>query len=95
MKHRETENGFDYYDISLNIGKDPFKYYFEITGKDESFCYYDKRGAVGDLRDSMNFMVIPGFSTPAWSKGAVMYQIFVDRLINMAYYRNKLLTKLL
>ncbi len=82
MKHRETENGFDYYDISLNIGKDPFKYYFEITGKDESFCYYDKRGAVGDLRDSMKFMVIPGFSTPAWSKGAVMYQIFVDRFCN-------------
>ncbi len=82
MKLSETENGFDYYDISLNIGKDPFIYHFEITGKDESFCYFDKRGAVSELRDSMKFMVIPGFSTPAWSKGAVMYQIFVDRFCN-------------
>ncbi len=82
MKKSETANGFDYYDISVNIGKDPFIYHFEIKGKDESFCYYDKRGAVSSLKDSMSFMVVPGFSTPAWSKGAVMYQIFVDRFCN-------------
>jgi alpha-glucosidase len=82
MKRRETENGFDYYDTSVNIGKDPFIYYFEITGKDESFCYYDKRGAVDHLSDTMKFMVVPGFSTPDWAKGAVMYQIFVDRFSN-------------
>ncbi len=82
MKLSETEGGFDYYDISVNIGKDPFRYHFEITGKDESFSYYDKRGAVGSLMDSMKFVVIPGFSTPDWAKGAVMYQIFVDRFCN-------------
>ena len=82
MKHSETDNGFDYYDVSVNIGKDPFRYYFEITGKDGSFIRYDKRGAVHDIMESMKFVVIPGFSTPAWAKGAVMYQIFVDRFCN-------------
>ena len=27
-------------------------------------------------------MIQPGFSTPEWAKGAVMYQIFVDRFYN-------------
>ena len=82
MKHSETDNGFDYYDISVNIGKEPFRYYFEITGKDGSHWLYDKRGAVTEVMESMKFMVIPGFSTPQWAKGAVMYQIFVDRFCN-------------
>ncbi len=29
-----------------------------------------------------DFVVIPGFKTPAWAKGAVMYQIYVDRFCN-------------
>ena len=82
MKLRETDGGFDYYDISVNIGKEPFRYHFEITGNDDNFIYYDKRGAVSQLMESMKFMVIPGFSTPEWAKGAVMYQIFVDRFCN-------------
>jgi alpha-glucosidase len=82
MKLSETDNGFDYYDISVNIGSNPFRYYFEITGKDGSFWRFDRRGPVTDIRESMKFVVIPGFSTPAWAKGAVMYQIFVDRFCN-------------
>lgn len=82
MKLSETDKYFDYFDTSVNVGKNPFIYRFEITGKDGSFCRYDKRGAVQDITDSMNFCVIPGFSTPAWAKGAVMYQIFVDRFCN-------------
>ena len=29
------------------------------------------------IRD--RFSIVPGFKTPDWAKGAVMYQIFVDR----------------
>ncbi len=82
MKRSETEGGFDYYDVSVNIGKEPFTYYFEVMGKDGSHFFYDKRGAAQDVKDSMRFMVVPGFSTPTWAKGAVMYQIFVDRFCN-------------
>ena len=28
------------------------------------------------------FSIAPGFATPDWAKGAVMYQIFVDRFYN-------------
>ena len=82
LKYSETDNGLDYYDVSVNIGKEPFRYYFEITGRDGQKCFYDKRGAADNLMDSMKFMVIPGFKTPSWAKGAVMYQIFVDRFCN-------------
>jgi len=82
MKLSESDGGFDYYDVSVNVGREPFCYYFEITGKDGSFCRYDRRGPVQDIMDSMKFCVIPGFSSPTWTKGAVMYQIFVDRFCN-------------
>ena len=82
MSLSETDDGLDFYDVSVNIGREPFIYYFEITGMDGDSCFYDKRGAVQDIMDSMKFMVIPGFSTPSWAKGAVMYQIFVDRFYN-------------
>ncbi|MCR5155065.1 MAG: glycoside hydrolase family 13 protein [Butyrivibrio sp.] len=82
MKLSESDGGFDYYDVSVNVGRDPFCYYFEITGKDGSFCRYDRRGPVQEIMDSMKFCVIPGFSSPSWAKGAVMYQIFVDRFCN-------------
>ena len=30
----------------------------------------------------MHFRITPGFTTPNWAKGAVMYQIFTDRFCN-------------
>ncbi len=35
-----------------------------------------------DYRPQYEFCIIPGFSTPEWAKGAVMYQIFTDRFCN-------------
>ncbi len=82
MKLQESDDTFDYYDVTINVGSHPTSYYFEITGIDGSFYCYDKRGTVSEPMESMKFKVIPGFSTPAWAKGAVMYQIFVDRFCN-------------
>ena len=33
-------------------------------------------------KEMYHFQIMPGFSTPDWAKGAVMYQIFVDRFCN-------------
>ena len=44
--------------------------------------YYDRYGVSKEKRDEYRFCIIPGFSTPEWSKGAVMYQILVDRCYN-------------
>ncbi len=43
---------------------------------------FDTRGVVRSLDEHFKFKLIPGFKTPAWAKGAVMYQIFVDRFCN-------------
>ncbi len=43
---------------------------------------YNRQGVVDVINPYFDFCIIPGFHTPAWAKGAVMYQIFVDRFYN-------------
>lgn len=81
MKKIETENGFDYYAIEIQLGEEAFFYYFKVvTGILE--CFYDRYGVNEKPREEYYFCIIPGFSTPDWTKGAVMYQIMVDRFYN-------------
>ncbi|SFC88892.1 glycoside hydrolase family 13 protein [Butyrivibrio sp. YAB3001] len=82
MTLSETNGEFNYYDTEVKTGNDPVSYYFEIRTENDNFYIYDKRGCQKDILDSMKFRVFPGFSTPNWAKGAVMYQIFVDRFCN-------------
>ena len=35
-----------------------------------------------DNQECLHFRIAPGFSTPDWAKGAIMYQIYVDRFCN-------------
>lgn len=72
---------FDYYSTVVQLGKDVFNYHFEIVG-DYGVYYYDRVGLWRDLREHYEFSITPGFSTPDWAKGAVMYQIMVDRFNN-------------
>ena len=82
LRHTETDGEFDYYDISVNTGSDAVSYYFEILAEDGNTYFYDKRGCTQNIYDPMKFRIFPGFSTPNWAKGAVMYQILVDRFCN-------------
>ncbi len=82
MKKSESDDIFDFYDASLNVGSQPTAYYFEISGKNDDKFVYDKRGPQERPMDSMLFKLFPGFSTPDWAKGAVMYQIFTERFYN-------------
>jgi len=75
---------FDYYECKVKIGSDFIHYYFEIV-KDGYSCYYNKKGVLWNRDDFYNFRIMPGFSTPDWAKGAVMYQIFVERFYNGDY----------
>ena len=77
----ETEGAFDYYQIRIPVGKEPIHYYFRVaTGLVE--CCYDRMGVTREERPNYCFTIMPGFSTPDWAKGAVMYQILVDRFFN-------------
>ena len=72
---------FDYYSADMPpIGK-LVKYYFEIHAGNLK-CYYNKRGVTREPDAYYHFMMVPNFKTPDWAKGAVMYQIFVDRFNN-------------
>lgn len=81
MDKVETEGVFDYYAVKVRVDDKPLAYYFEIAvGMLQ--CYYDRCGATREVREQYHFMIVPGFSTPDWAKGAVMYQILVDRFCN-------------
>ena len=69
------------YEVRLPGLDTPFRYVFEIQDA-KGTVYYDKQGVRDRLDFDQAFTVIPGFSVPEWVKGAVIYQIFVDRFRN-------------
>ncbi len=81
MDLKESAAGFDYFETNLLTGESAVSYFFEITAGSER-CIYDRLGASFAKEPEKPFWIIPGFSTPGWTKGAVMYQIFTDRFCN-------------
>ena len=81
MLKTETDNYFDYYAHTIQLENETVIYYFEVqVGK--ITCFYDTRGVCKDVNEYYHFRLIPGFKTPDWAKGAVFYQIYVDRFCN-------------
>lgn len=81
MKVYKTMKGFDYYKTEIVMTEEIFRYHFEIHFG-WLVCYYNSEGAVVEVQERDDFEIYPGYSTPDWAKGAVMYQIFVDRFCN-------------
>lgn len=81
MEKEKTEGEFDFYRINWRLNEEPFRYCFEIQSNDEK-CYYSRCGVSKEIVEFYDFVIVPGFSTPGWAKGAVMYQIFTDRFYN-------------
>lgn len=72
---------FDYYEGSIGLGSLRMDYYFEIhCGRLK--CYYNSKGVSMSVNDYYNFFIMPGFKVPQWAKGAIFYQIYVDRFYN-------------
>ena len=73
---------FDYYNIHWQMGEEVLQYRFFVRSGGET-CYYNRWGSHDeDPMPYYDFRIAPGFSTPEWAKGAVMYQIYVDRFCN-------------
>lgn len=72
---------FDYYEGKLILEDKRVEYYFEILAGKVT-CYYNTKGVSMEQQACYNFFIKPGFKTPDWAKGAVFYQIFVDRFCN-------------
>ncbi len=81
MDLESSDKQFDYYVYELQLGEEKVSYYFEVRSGSLA-GYYNTRGLVQEVNEYYNFVILPGFKTPAWAKGAVMYQIYVDRFCN-------------
>ena len=86
MRKTESIGEFDFFEVRWKLDDKPLCYQFEVNGRDchgrSEVCYYNRLGVWNEKNEAYNFVIVPGFSTPDWAKGAVMYQIFVDRFYN-------------
>ena len=81
MQIVEKDDLFDYYAYTISEVTADIDYYYMILAGNV-VCYYNKLGTQKDLNPDYNFQIAPGFSVPGWARGAVFYQIFVDRFCN-------------
>lgn len=81
MEVINSDERFDYYEGVIELENRLINYYFEIHSG-QLKVYYNKKGVTREPDHYFDFKVVPGFKTPDWAKGAVMYQIFVDRFKN-------------
>lgn len=77
----KSDDLFDYYEITIPPISGKIEYYYEINAGNV-ICYYNKLSCQKTLNPDYNFNFAPGFVVPKWAKGAVFYQIFVDRFCN-------------
>lgn len=81
MKVEKTLKGFDFYAAKIVMTEEVLRYHFEIRYGCLT-CYYNYQGVSMEAPERADFEIYPGYHTPDWAKGAVMYQIFVDRFYN-------------
>ncbi len=81
MEYSHSDSLFDYYVCRLAAGEGQMQYFFRVDSGEE-ICFYDRLGVTEEAQRDYAFRLTPGFHVPKWSKGAVMYQIYVDRFCN-------------
>lgn len=81
MEKKKTDGQFDFYKIRWKLTNQMLRYSFVITDETETY-YYNQCGVFYEELPVYDFGIVPGFSTPSWAKGAVMYQIYTDRFYN-------------
>ena len=77
----ESDRLFDYYSYTIPKVEETVDYYYEILAGNIT-CYYNKLGSQKILNPDYNFQIMPGYKVPGWARGAVFYQIYVDRFFN-------------
>lgn len=75
--HRRMKQ-FDFYEAKLIQKNKNLSYYFKLVSKGEEY-FYNRIGIKDYLVPEYNFNIIAGFKIPMWAKGAIIYQIFIDR----------------
>lgn len=81
MQKVANDKMFDYYEYTVKLGDSRVEYYFEVHSG-HMVCYFNSVGVCSSVENYYNFSITPLFQTPDWAKGAIIYQIFVDRFYN-------------
>lgn len=81
MQKVANDKMFDYYEYTVKLGDSRVEYYFEVHSG-HMVCYFNSVGVCSNVENYYNFSITPSFQTPDWAKGAIIYQIFVDRFYN-------------
>ena len=80
MEKESSRGLFDYYTINWRLNEEPFS--LLLSGaRGRRVCYYGRCGVSKERKIFYDFRIVPGFSTPDWAKGAVMYQILYRSLL--------------
>ena len=86
MAHGSSNALFDYFYAEIPPSTEATYYYFEVTHEvtqNAAPVYYSRRGVERKPPSpAVQFRTIPDFTVPGWMRGAVLYQIFVDRFYN-------------
>ena len=81
MSVEYSDKLFDYYSYIIPEVNSQIDYYYEVIAGNV-VCYFNKLGTQKNLNPDYNFQIFPDFTVPSWARGAVFYQIFVDRFCN-------------
>ncbi len=81
MTKIKTTEDFEYFEALLDAGEKMYQYYFKCDTNGDCI-FYNMFGIMKQAVNDGYFELTPGFETPDWAKGAVMYQIMVDRFNN-------------
>ena len=84
MEKTSSDALFDYYSTTIQLPQHSRFYYWFMIEKGRERLFFNRLGIAEppNIRTETAFEIIPGFTVPEWSKGAVMYQIFIDRFCN-------------
>ena len=77
MSKLRSSEYFDFYYADLE-DRDYLKYYFKIIDVERTL-FFTRFGVTDYLKEDALFEYNKGFTLPDWAKGALMYQIFIDR----------------
>ncbi len=81
MSIESSDALFDYYAYTIPEVNGDIEYYYEVIAGNVT-CYYNKLGSQKNVNQDYDFQIMPNFKVPTWARGAVFYQIFVDRFCN-------------
>lgn len=76
-----TRGSFAYYSVKVRTDKPVVRYFFKIDYAGANI-FYNGYGALDHYEATGDFELSCDFHTPDWAKGAIMYQIMVDRFCN-------------